>query len=212
MADPNCTTQLNDIRNFNTWYSAPQTGQLALLNGLLPTGTSGVDTPHDIALRPTLNIRETDLVSHLKCLQAEITRLTGGSSTVSDLYDQKAILQTQVQTKADALKIAKDRAALLTNPEQNTSIYESWFPLKRPLRSTTLLILTVFSLFFISVFLGLVMKQLGFFVDISLLIKVPGALSSAGSFSRFLTPLTLGLGASLLLCIGAIIYLVSKKG
>jgi hypothetical protein len=212
MADPNCTSQINHIKNFNSWYSAPQTGQLALLNGLLPTGINGVDTPHDTSLRPTLNSRETDLISHLKCLQAEITRLTSGSSTVSDLYDQKALLQNEIKVKSDALRIAKDRAALLKNPEQNTTIYESWFPLQRPLRSTTLLILTVFSLFFMSVFLGLVMKQLGFSVDISLLVKVPGALSSIGSISRFLTPLTLGLGASLLVCIGAIIYLVSKKG
>jgi hypothetical protein len=57
--------------------------------------------------------------------------------------------------------IARDRVSYIRDPGQNTSNYESWFPMNRPMHAASLLILlsisifvTTFSLLMICSFLG----------------------------------------------------------
>ena len=153
--------------------------------------------------------KESDLSQALSCLQNEITAQTQTSTSVTTLYDQKNQLQKRIDDKHKSNQVAKDRVALLTNPERKTTVYESWFPLQRPLKLSTVLILLVIGLFFISIFIGILLKQFGITLDISLETRIPGATSS---FSKYINPLTLGLAGALVITIGVIIYLTSKKG
>lgn len=153
--------------------------------------------------------KESDLSQALSCLQNEITAQTQTSTSVTTLYDQKNQLQKRIDDKHKSNQVAKDRVALLTNPERKTTVYESWFPLQRPLKLSTVLILLVIGLFFISIFIGILLKQFGITLDISLETKIPGA--TAG-FSKYINPLTLGLAGALVITIGVILYLIYKKG
>ena len=198
MADPECAAQLLNMTSgqFTAWNQGVQT-QLSTFNN------------KDANALQTLDTIDNNLSTALKCLQAEIVRLTNSSSDISTLYDTKSTLQKELKAKHEALTISKERVALLRNPEQKTTIYESWFPLQRPLKMSTLLILLVFGLFFISVATGSILRQLGVSVDIALAMRVPG---TSGRFASFINPLTMGLAAALSICLAAIIYLATKKG
>jgi hypothetical protein len=199
MGDNPCQSSLINMatNTFVGWRSS----QLQLINGIGPTTDEN-----------TITSLETNLSTTLNCLQNATSSHIQASSDVSDLYDEKMRLQREIDIKTKGIQVSKDRVSLLTNPEQKTTIYESWFPLERPLTITTVLILLVFGLFFISIFTGLLLRQIGVTIDVGFIRRIPGAGSFWAYFYNFINPLTLGLGAALVITISVIIYLTTKKG
>lgn len=192
-----CPSRLINMatNTFSGWRS----NQLQLINGISPTTDE-----------TTITSIETNLSSTLNCLQNATSTHIQGLSDVSDRYDEKMRLQREIDTKTKGIQVAKDRVSLLTNPEQKTTIYESWFPLERPLKMSTVLILLVFGLFFISLFTGILLRQIGVTIDVGFIRRIPGAGSFWGYLYNFINPLTLGLGAALVITISVIIYLTTK--
>lgn len=163
----------------------------------------------------TVTLTESDVTNTMACLETKIAAARSTSSDISSLYQQYASLQVNYQRQADALQISQDRVKLLTHPEQKTTVHESWFPLQRPLQTSSFLVLIVLSLFFFSVFVGLMARQMGIFVDLGYM-YTPAA---PGGMMAFLMSkmnyVALGLGAAVIACVGVIIYLstttVAKK-
>ena len=166
-----------------------------------------------IASTPEVNVGllESEVTNTIGCLETKILGARNTSSDVATLYKQHATLEAEYQTKTDALKISKDRVKLLTHPEQHTTVYESWFPLHRPLQTSSFLLLIVTSLFFFSVFLGLVAKQMGVFVDLGYMYTPAAPGGMMGFIMSKLNYMTVGLGVAFVACLGVIIYLVTKK-
>jgi hypothetical protein len=159
----------------------------------------------------TVTLLESDVTNTLNCLNTKIAEARTISSDISSLYTQYSALQGDYQTKTDGLKISQDRVKLLTHPEQKTTVYESWFPLHRPLQTSSFLVLIVTSLFFFSVFVGLLARQMGIFVDLGYMYTAP---TPGGFFALIMSKLnylTVGLGIALVASIAAIIYLTTKK-
>ena len=189
--DNNILKRINDPVEFSTWQTATR-------NAVQPTSTTTESRIGEL---------DSEVSNTIACLQTKIVAARSSSSDVATLYQQYSALQADYQAKTDALKISQDRVKLLTHPEQKTTVYESWFPLHRPLQTSSFLVLIVTSLFFFSVFVGLVARRLGVFVDLGYMYTP----SPGGSMFSKLNYLTLGIGAALIVCIGVIIYLVSKK-
>lgn len=152
-----------------------------------------------------------DVSNTLSCVQSKIDEARKTSSELPGLYQIQSDLQTEYQTKTDAMNISKDRAALLTHPEQKTTVYESWYPIHRPLRTTSFLLLIVTSLFFFSIFLGLLARQLGVFVSLGYMYTPSASGSMMSMLLSKMNFMTVGLGVVVLICIGVIIYLLTKK-
>ena len=194
-----CTDQIlrriNDPVEFSTWQTATR-------NAVQPTSTTAESSIGEL---------DSEVSNTIACLQTKIVAARSSSSNIATLYQQYSTLQADYQAKTDALKISQDRVKLLTHPEQKTTVYESWFPLHRPLQTSSFLVLIVTSLFFFSVFVGLLARQMGIFVDMGYMYTPP----TPGSFFAFimskLNYLTVGLGIALVASIGAIIYLRTKK-
>jgi hypothetical protein len=194
-----CTDQIlrriNDPVEFSTWQTATR-------NAVQPTSTTAESSIGEL---------DSEVSNTIACLQTKIVAARSSSSNIATLYQQYSTLQADYQAKTDALKISQDRVKLLTHPEQKTTVYESWFPLHRPLQTSSFLLLIVTSLFFFSVFVGLLARQMGIFVDMGYMYTPP----TPGSFFAFimskLNYLTVGLGIALVASIGAIIYLRTKK-
>ena len=159
----------------------------------------------------TVGLLESDVSNTLNCLETKIAEARGTFSDISTLYTQHAALQGEYQTKTDALKISQDRVKLLTHPEQHTTVYESWFPLHRPLQTSSLLLLIVTSLFFFSVFVGLLARQLGLFVDLGYMYTPAAPGTIMAYLASKINPVTLGLGATLVVFISATIYFAVKQ-
>jgi hypothetical protein len=159
----------------------------------------------------TVSLLESDVSNTLNCLETKIAEARGTFSDISTLYTQHSALQGEYQTKTDALKISQDRVKLLTHPEQHTTVYESWFPLHRPLQTSSLLLLIVTSLFFFSVFVGLLARQLGLFVDLGYMYTPAAPGTIMAYLMSKMNPVTLGLGAALIVFISATIYFAVKQ-
>ena len=141
-----CDSILREMthENFNKWKESKK---LAI---------SGISSKTD---ESAITQTESDLTLALTCLQTAVSEKTQGSFSVTSLYDQKLQIQKSIDDKIKTNQVSKDRVALLTNPERKTTVYESWFPLQRPLKLSTLLILLVIGLFFISISIGILLKQ-----------------------------------------------------
>lgn len=195
-----CTEQIiariSDPAAFSSWQTTTKNS----VQGI------NKDTSED-----TVTLLESDATNTLNCLETKIAEARATSSDISTLYTQHSALQGDYQTKTDALKISQDRVKLLTHPEQNTTVYESWFPLHRPLQTSSLLLLIVTSLFFFSVFIGLLARQMGLFVDLGYMYTASAPGSIMAYLASKMNPVTIGLGAALIVFISATIYFAVKQ-
>ena len=121
-----------------------------------------------------MNDEQQTVAEVFACLQEKLDNVSTLSTQITHLYETQITAEKENTMKEEAVRIAKDRVALLTHPERNTTVYESIFPIKRPLQTGTLLLLLVFGLFFISISLGLLMKFLGINLDVEL--RIPGSI------------------------------------
>lgn len=102
--------------------------------------------------------------SRTKEVYAAITNLPrplgNTSQEISSLNTEIATLQKNLEQKQRDATIAKDRASTVVRPELNSSYYDSWFPLNRPIKRAAIPILVFFASLFISIsfymFLGLI--------------------------------------------------------
>jgi hypothetical protein len=157
--------RISDPATFSSWQAQTTTALAAVTS-----------TTNDAAL----TLLETDVTNTINCLQTKTRDTRSANSDITGLYQEYSALQNQYQSQQAALSISKDRAALLTHPEQKTTVYESWFPLHRPLQTSSLLVLIVTSLFFFSVFVGLLARQMGFHLDLAYIPFPGGILKTAG--------------------------------
>jgi hypothetical protein len=98
------------------------------------------------------------------------TRLKNNPAT--DLHqanDSLILIQQNIEEAKEDLKIAEERVKNLRNIDKNKSYYESWFPINRPLRSSSIIICFIFGVFFFSLSFFMFMRYFGFSftVDIS---------------------------------------------
>jgi hypothetical protein len=122
--------------------------------------------------------------------------------------DIQRINEQIMQEEANAA-IAKDRVSYIRNPEENTSNYESWFPIDRPIHIVSLIILMSISIFIGTFLLLMISSVLGF--DINMYIKTSSSSLNRGSvyymiYSQF-TPLAT---VSLVILISVILYFVYR--
>jgi len=202
MAPPaSCTTavltRINDSVLFASWKDATNTAI-----GRIVTGTS----------EATVSGLETDIANTISCLTYQTEQKRGLSTDIAGLQDRHAQTQKDLDDKKAELQIAKERAANLTSPEKKVTIHESWFPLQRPLTTTSFLLILALALFFFCVFLGTLARQFGFFVDYGF--QIPIRKLGSGSpwtwfFSQF-TIVNIGLATLLITCVGVIIYAFTK--
>jgi hypothetical protein len=114
---------------------------------------------------------------------ANLERGVGGATTteISQLNTEISIGQKVLEQKERDATIAKDRASSVIRPELNSSYYDSWFPLNRPLKRAAVPILVFLASLFItiafSLFIGLIGIRSHFFV------LVPDS-SKSGSMTR----------------------------
>ena len=79
------------------------------------------------------------------------------------------LIQQKIVESQEDLKIAEDRVKTLRNVDKKHSYYESWFPINRPLRSSSIIVCFIFGIFFFSLSFFIFMRFLGlsFTVDIA---------------------------------------------
>jgi hypothetical protein len=132
-----------------------------------------------------LKMLETDVQSVLGCLQKEIVQRENISSDIYDLHQQMKEKKEQVTTKDINVKSSKERAALLRDPYSETTVWESWFPLGRPLEKSSVPVLWTMALIFLVVSLGLFLYMAGFQLEVVNKLAEGTAETVSGATNRF---------------------------
>jgi len=100
-----------------------------------------------------------DIIAMVSGLQA---RLTTNQATVGALMASRSKqLDVEIMQATQDLQVMKERVASLRNPYENQSYYESWFPLNRPLRNISIVVLLGLGIFFYVFTLFTLMNSFG---------------------------------------------------
>ncbi len=196
---PQCTDEivanLSDQLLFSAWKTSIQND----LNRL--------STATDAAAKDTGITRvETQIAKYLGCAQEKLAEAEKTPSDIVSLQEQLARANSEITEAENDVNVSKERVKLLRNPERNTTVYESWFPLLRPMKLGSSLLILGLTLFMICVVLAYFMNLFGLFVDIGYRMRTtPG---SSGIFG--LSPLTIGLILLSISLASGLIYYVSK--
>lgn len=192
-----CTEQIiariSDSALYEQWKTTTQN----TTNGLTTASVQNADTIARV---------KTDVEQTIRCLQEKTAQLNNVSSDIYALEQQFAVEQKNMKNAAEDMKIAKERMKYLVNPEEKRTVYESWFPLHRPLRAESLILLLALGLFFITVFFGIFMRQLGFFVNVGYILPITATTSGTGIFAQLTNPVSLILIAVVLILTGITSY------
>ena len=201
-----CTEEIQarllDPQLFLTWKTSTE----ARLNTLSQTTGVGADTTKNAGILPI----ETEITAHMACLREKLADTEATPSEVLALQKDYAAAEKELAEAEKDVSISKERTALLRNPERKVTVYEGWFPIHRPLTTGSALLLVGLTLFMICLVLAYVSNQMGLFVDIGLVMNVPGPDSVFSRLLRQVTPLTGGIFLVALGLLGGLIYSVRK--
>jgi hypothetical protein len=113
------------------------------------------------------NSERGEVLDAVTGLQARVA--TNPATTLQNTDDSLLLIQQKIVESQEDLKIAEDRVKTLRNVDKKHSYYESWFPINRPLRSSSIIVCFIFGIFFLSLSFFMFMRYLGvsFTVDIN---------------------------------------------
>jgi hypothetical protein len=97
---------------------------------------------------------EKDMLHASLCLSTAINNLSSTSSDIANLNEQILQKSKELSQAEEDIAIAKDRVGYVRNPERNTSNYESWFPIDRPISIFSLIVILCITIF-LAVFITL---------------------------------------------------------
>jgi hypothetical protein len=150
-------------QNRETITSFPLTGSLIQEFTIAsPSNQSQVINQKVAALRET----EKELQQAMGCLDKEINQRQSISSEIYALQGTVKEKEKVVDTKHANVQAARERAHLLRDPNSETTVWESWFPLGRPLEKQSVPVLWFFSIVFLILTIGLFLQMAGFKLDI----------------------------------------------
>lgn len=142
-----CSEVLQNQASFTTW----RTGVASQISAYQSKTTTTQAEDEAILLL------ENDILKLSLCIANELNSNGGASSDISRLNEEILAMTQQLENAEADIAVAKDRVAYMRNPERNTSSYESWFPINRPISFIALI--TLISL---SVFLGIFLILIAF--------------------------------------------------
>ena len=122
-----------------------------------------------------------DINKSLACLTAKLDYYSGSTTVPYEIMD----VNESIVNKQASVQIAKDRAASLQNVNSKVSYYQSWFPLARPLKHSSLPILIGLTLFMFVLLFGYLLALIG--VEIKLAFPYIESIFGIRSFSDLLS-------------------------
>lgn len=122
-----------------------------------------------------------DIQATLACLKTKLDYYTTSAAVPYEIMD----INENITKKQASVQIAKDRAAALQNMNSKVSYYQSWFPLAKPLKQSSLPILIGLTLFMFVLLFGYLLALLG--VEIKLAFPYLENIFGIYSFSDLIT-------------------------
>ncbi len=136
------------------------------VGGLLEMDLQNQGTPQEQAAAQArlndnlgkLRLAEQTVLNMTKCVQQDILSKQNYTGQIYSLQQEIEQKQEEVDSLEQTAKEAKERAQLLENPYTKTTVWESWFPLGRPLEKTSLPVLLSVALLLLVLSLGMFLR------------------------------------------------------
>jgi hypothetical protein len=129
-----------------------------------------------------LQVSENTVTSLISCIQKDILQRNDFTSRLYTLQQEVEEARKQATNRKQTLAEAKERSAQIQNPYTNTTYWESWFPLGRPIQKENVPVLLSVSVLMLVFSLGIFLRFAGQELQF-----VPLA-SSTNSFLKNVTP------------------------
>jgi hypothetical protein len=126
----NSTTLANiaDSNAFKTWKDASD----ITLNSISPTSASGATEP--TALETTTLVQVSNQIFDTElCINEKMGALYSTTNSIQKAQEDIIRLTNEIAEAEEHTNVAKNRVEYIRNPDDNTSFYESWFPIYRPM-------------------------------------------------------------------------------
>jgi hypothetical protein len=94
------------------------------------------------------NAERGEVLDAVTALQARVNN--NPATTLENTSESLDIVKQKILDAEEDLKIAEERVKSLRNVDKKHSYYDSWFPINRPLRSSSIIICFIFGIFFFS--------------------------------------------------------------
>jgi len=197
---PAILTRIGSPDLFNAWKTTTS-GQL---NAISTTAAAGT-TPPSGGEQTMLATQLAEIFNTASCIQEKLNTLSSSTNTIHTAQQSILDLQEQITAAEADIAISRDRVAYIRHPEQNTSYYESWFPIDRPMRSANIPYFIGVTAFVVVFGLLVLLSSLG--LDINLDIS-PGFMAFIGFIISQFTYLTFLLT---LLAIFIVYYFINMR-
>ncbi len=168
----NCSSLRPNYQSMETFLQYKDSSPLnttdlqVYVGGLLESDLRNQGTPEQQAAAQVrlnenlgkLRLAEQSVLNMTKCVQQDILSKQNYSGQIYNLQQEIEEKQQEVDTLESTAKEAKERAQLLENPYTKTTVWESWFPLGRPLEKSSLPVLLSIALLFLVLALGMFLR------------------------------------------------------
>ena len=113
-----------------------------------------------------------EIIDAVASLQARVG--TNPATEMENTDAEYLNIQTQITEAKQDLQISQERVSTLRNPDKKSSYYESWFPINRPLRNSSIIAVLVFGIFFYCLSLFMLLNTFGFRLSFSVPVMTEG--------------------------------------
>jgi hypothetical protein len=184
---PTLESYLTSSTSFNAWKSTRSITLNSITSSTNPTSNS----------QTALNEASQDILNVVACLNEKLRNVGQTTNDIQEAQTRILELNKEIRDAEEHMKIAKDRVAYIRNPDQNTSYYESWFPMGRPMQPDSIPIFIAVNTF-LFIFIILILSSY-FGLNISFILPRP-------SFSSANTSVFTFRNFALAFLVGCIIY------
>jgi hypothetical protein len=119
-----------------------------------------------------------------RLLKTFLPRGATNATKIAELTEELRIRKKALETKTTDANIAKDRASMIVRPELQSSYYDGWFPLNRPLKRAAVPIILFLGSFLISASFFMMLSLIG--IHSYFFILLPDTAKSGGMTKPFL--------------------------
>jgi hypothetical protein len=108
-----------------------------------------------------LQVAENTVASYIRCIQKDIVQRNDISSRLYTLQQEVEDARKVASERKQTLEEAKERSTEVQNPYNNTTWWETWFPLGRPIRKDNVPVLLSVSILMLVFSLGIFLRFAG---------------------------------------------------
>jgi hypothetical protein len=154
---------------------------------------------------------QAEIKGVLDCIDGKIIDITTSTNTVFNRQYDIPTLEAEIEKEQVSMEISKRRLEYIRHPEKNTSPYQSWFPIDRPIQPITLITLITLTIF-LSVFALLIaLSAIG--IDLTIITRLDSSINANryGMYYWLKSQLTVSSFVLVVILLAVIIYFVKRS-